>query len=373
MRRKELPSILFLYLTGFSFTGGIEKFNRSFLKALHELSVDDFIDGDAYSSYDHHSDEKYFPRLRFKGFYGNRGFFVAYAMIKALRYNTVIIGHINLSLIGYIIKKIKPSIRVILITHGIEVWREHSGSKKKLIQMADTIVSVSNFTKQQLLRYNEGLEEQKIKIFPNTIDPYFKLPTLFAKPNYLLNRYNISSNKKILLTVTRMAYSEKYKGYDDVIEALSLLKNKRNDFIYLICGKAENQEQERIEAIINQHEMWDYVKLIGYVNDEELNDHYLLSDVFIMPSKKEGFGIVFIEALACGRPVIAGNKDGSIDALQNGKFGTLVDPDNINELKQAIDNSLSLQNINSSTLQQEVLMVFDFKQYKTRLKKLLLA
>ena len=373
MRRKELPSILFLYLTGFSFTGGIEKFNRSFLKALHELSVDDLIDADAFSSYDHQPDEKYFPRLRFKGFYGNRGFFVLYAIIKALRYNTVIIGHINLSLIGYIIKKIKPSVRIILITHGIEVWREQTGSKKKLLLLADNIVSVSNFTKQQLLQYNLGLDEQKIKIFPNTIDPYFKLPTLFTKPNYLLNRYNIPANKKVLLTVTRMAYSEKYKGYDDVIEALSLLKNNRNDFVYLICGKAESQEQERIEAIINQHQMWDCVKLIGYVNDNELNDHYLLSDVFIMPSKKEGFGIVFIEALACGRPVIAGNKDGSIDALQNGKLGRLVDPDNINELEKAIADTLALQHINSFTLQQEVLRAFDFKQYKTRLKKLLFA
>ena len=69
--------------------------------------------------------------------------------------------------------------------------------------------------------------------------------------------------------------------------------------------------------------------LTGYIEDKELTDHYLLADVFVMPSTQEGFGIVFLEALVCGLPVIAGNKDGSVDALLNGKLGKLIDPDNI--------------------------------------------
>ena len=60
-----------------------------------------------------------------------------------------------------------------------------------------------------------------------------------------------------------------------------------------------------------------------------------------MPSKGEGFGIVFLEALSCGKPVLAGNKDGSVDALLNGKLGTLVDPDDPAEIAEALIRILS--------------------------------
>ncbi len=369
--KQPLPKIVFLYLTGFSFTGGIEKFNRSFLKALHELSVDGYIDADGFSSYDSATDEKYFPRLRFKGFKGNRFFFVFYAIIQSLQYQSIIIGHINLSIIGFVIKKIKPSVKVIMITHGIEVWREQSNLKKKTLEKADIILSVSNFTKHKLLDFNPHLNPDKIKIFPNTIDTYFKLPKIFSKPEYLLQRYAIEANKKILLTVTRMAYSEKYKGYDEVIEVLGMLKERRNDIVYLICGKAEPEEKKRIEQLILQYQLTDYVKLIGFVEDYELNDHYLLSDLFVMPSKKEGFGIVFIESLACGRNVIAGNKDGSTDALMNGALGTLIDPDDIHELEQAIEKVLDTPTENGANLQTRVLDAFGFEKYKERLLTIL--
>lgn len=369
--KQSLTKVLFLYLKGFSFTGGIEKFNRSFLKALHELSVDGMIDGNSFSSYDPITDEKYFPRLRFKGFSGNRIFFVIFSIIQSLRYKVVIIGHINLAVIGYVLKKIKPSIRVIVISHGLEVWREQSRVKRRILQEADSILSVSNFTKQQLLRYNPGLDATKIKIFPNTIDTYFKLPTDFSKPAYLLQRYGIAADKKILLTVTRMVYSEKYKGYDAVIEVLGRLRKKRSDFIYLICGKAEAEEKRHIENMVTNYELTDCVQLTGYVEDKELNDHYLLSDVFVMPSKKEGFGIVFIEAMACGCRVIAGSKDGSSDALMNGALGTLIDPDNIDELQLAVENTLSDQTVDSAGLQQKVVAAFGFKEYKRRLGEIL--
>ena len=78
------------------------------------------------------------------------------------------------------------------------------------------------------------------------------------------------------------------------------------------------------------------VTLAGFVPDYELCSHYNLCDLFAMPSKGEGFGIVFLEALACGKPMIAGNKDGSVEAVLNGELGALVDPDNVAEIANAI-------------------------------------
>src|SRR5882724_728792 len=119
-----MRQVVFIYLKAFSFTGGIEKFNRSFLKALHELSVDGFFDASAISAYDGFTDEKYFPRIRFTGSRGLRAVFVCIAFFRALRSEVFIVGHINLGIVGYLAKKVKPSIKLIVIAHGIEVWKE---------------------------------------------------------------------------------------------------------------------------------------------------------------------------------------------------------------------------------------------------------
>jgi len=360
--------ILFLYLKAFSFTGGIEKFNRSFLKALHELSVDGVFDADAFSMHDAETDEKYFPRLRFKGYAGNRLWFVFRTIQQSMKYNTVIIGHINLAIVGYMLKLIKPSIKVVVIAHGIEVWKTHKTYKRKLLEKADLILSVSNFTKQKIVEANPGVNPDRISVFPNTIDPYFAIPKDFDKPAYLLERYNIDPSKKVLITVTRLSFSEKYKGYDNTIRLMKQLSQEYNGIQYLICGKADKEEAARIQQLIKENGVENCIRLTGFVKDEELIDHYKLGDVFVMPSKKEGFGIVFIEALACGRRVIAGSKDGSVDALMNGALGKLVDPDSMEELKVAINDSFRQEHYDSYEMQQKVLNAFGFPRYKERLK-----
>ena len=365
--------VLFLYLKAFSFTGGIEKFNRSFLKALHELSVDGFVDADALSAYDSSTDEKYFPKLRFRGYDGFKIRFVLGALYQTFRYHTVIIGHINLAFVGYWIKRINPSVRLIVIAHGIEVWEALEGNKRKVLEIANDILAVSNFTKEQILRYNPSVSGDKIKIFPNAIDPYFPLPASFEKPDYLLKRYELDQDDALILTVTRISSNEQYKGYDKIIAAMPDLLSINKNLKYFICGKADKTEYVRINNLIREKGVIPSVKLLGFIEDSELIDHYLLADVFVMQSKGEGFGIVFIEALACGRKVIAGSKDGSVDALLNGELGQLIDPDNQEALKNAIQQSLTDIDFNPLALQRRVVKVFGFSSYKKRLKSCLMS
>jgi glycosyltransferase involved in cell wall biosynthesis len=363
--------LLFLYLRGFSLTGGIEKFNRSFLKALHELSVDGIWDATAISSHDTTTDEKYFPRNRFRGLGGNKLAFSLTAIKAALKNDVLVIGHMNLAIIGCLIKLIKPSIKLVVVTHGIEVWKTHTGFRKQLLEKATLILSVSQFTKDKIVANNPQVSAQKIFIFPNTIDPYFNAPKVFEKPNYLLNRYKLAKETELLITVTRLSFSEKYKGYDNTIVVIKQLVQEGRNIHYLICGKADDAEKNRIEQLIHQLGLEQHVTLAGFIKDEELIDHYLLGDIFVLPSKKEGFGIVFIEALACGLSVIAGSKDGSVDALMNGKLGILIDPDSSDELEKAVHLSLGQQIYNPKQMQQQVYDAFGFKQYKARLKKAL--
>lgn len=366
-------NILFLYLSAFSNIGGIQKFNQSFLKALHELSIDGLIDAEAISSHDNKTNEKYFSSFRFSGFAGNKFLFSIKAIAKAIRCNTIIVGHINLAAIACVVKRIFPQKKIVLIVHGIDVWHELKGFQKELILSADIILAVSDFTKQKLLEFNSGIKAEKIKIFHNTIDPWFELPQQFDKPDYLLQRYQLNPQQKIILTITRLADSEKYKGYDTIIEILVDLVSKDKNIIYLIAGKADASEKKRVEHLIAKHQMQDYVRLLGYIDDKELNDHYLLSDVFVMPSKKEGFGIVFIEAMACGRKVIAGNQDGSAEALMNGALGVLVNPNDTTQIQKAIVDSLVNREIDPAMLQKKVKQHFGFEVYKENLKNILTA
>lgn len=362
-----MPSILFLYLKSFSFTGGIEKFNRCFLKALNEIVIEQGDDVNAISSHDTTTNEQYFPASKLKGFGGNRIVFTLYSIWQGLFAQTIILGHINLALLGVVIKTLRPKVKLILIVHGVDVWQKQQGLKLKVLEKADLILSVSSFTKSTILHNHPQLVADKIKLFPNTIDPFFKLPNAFNKPTYLQERYGLSPATKVVLTVTRLANTEQYKGYNQVIATLPKLSTVQ----YILGGKAQTEEYERIKKTIQQHKVEHQVQLIGFIKDEELTDHYLLADVFVLPSKKEGFGIVFIEAMACGLKVIAGNKDGSVDALLNGALGTLINPDDELELLNALIASLNNETHNPLAVQQKVVENFGFHQYKKRLSNYL--
>jgi glycosyltransferase involved in cell wall biosynthesis len=226
-----------------------------------------------------------------------------------------------------------------MLAHGIEVWGKMGWLKMMMLRKCDLILPVSNFTKQKMMQLH-GLPQQKFCVLNNSLDPFLERPLTKEKDKSLLSRYGLQASDKILLTVARMADTELYKGYDRVIQSLPALVNQYAGIKYLLAGKYGSQEKIRLDALISHHGLSDVVKLTGYIPDEELAAHFNLADIFIMPSEKEGFGIVFIEAMFYGKPVIAGNKDGSVDALCNGEMGLLVDPANVDEIGAAVKKIL---------------------------------
>jgi glycosyltransferase involved in cell wall biosynthesis len=89
-------------------------------------------------------------------------------------------------------------------------------------------------------------------------------------------------------------------------------------------------------SLLIHYDLQDCVTLAGFISDTELCDYYNLCDTFAMPSHGEGFGIVYLEAMACGKPTLAGNRDGAQDALCHGKLGALVDPDDSSAIAQTL-------------------------------------
>ncbi|RZK35794.1 MAG: glycosyltransferase family 1 protein, partial [Pedobacter sp.] len=328
--------MLLLTLKVFSFTGGIEKVSRILSKALQEYSTQSNQHKSALkviSLCDKSSDvdQRYCPKAHFKGFNGNKITFSILAFLQGLQKDIIILSHINLIMIVALIKMISKNKRLILLAHGIEVWRDLKPWKISFIKKNVEIWAVSHHTANVLIE-KHGFHPSQIKVLNNCIDPYFNIPESFEKPAYLKQRHQLTDEHPIILTVSRLSSFEMYKGYDTVIECIGPLLKDFPNLKYLLAGKADLSEKQRLLQRIKNQQLDQHIILLDYISDQELADYFQLADLFVMPSKKEGFGIVFIESAACGCPVMAGNQDGSSDALLNGELGILVNPDHQKEI-----------------------------------------
>jgi glycosyltransferase involved in cell wall biosynthesis len=177
----------------------------------------------------------------------------------------------------------------------------------------------------------------QVRVLPNTIQANAFRPA--PKPEFLLQRHGIAPQKKVILTVARLADSEQYKGYDKILRALPHVLSRIPEVHYVLVG--EGRDRSRVEKLIASLGLAPFVTLAGAVPQSELVDYYNLCDLFAMPSKGEGFGIVYLEALACGKAVLAGNVDGSSEPLLQGQLGVLVDPDNLNQIAECLIATLT--------------------------------
>ncbi|CAN5249717.1 N/A [soil metagenome] len=362
-------------LQTFSTTGGIQKMTRTLGHSLYQLAKTNRWDFKLWSAYDSNRDlnPSYLPRSNFKGFGNNRVYFVLKTIRAGIKADVVILSHINLAFVGLIIKLLNPGCKVWLIAHGIEVWRPLSPVKTLFLKHCDSIICVSNFTKQQMIARHKT-NATKCIVLNNAVDPFMQLPITFERPRYLLDRYNLNEANPVIFTLTRITSSEQYKGYEQVIRVLCKLKVKFPLIRYILSGKYDQKEERRIKELITSCGVEENVILTGFIDEVELPDHFLLSDLFVLPSKKEGFGIVFIEALACGLPVVCGNADGSIDAIYNGKLGVAVDTDDLAQLESAITGYLNspLTQQKRQQLQKECLFHFNEESYINKLEKMLI-
>jgi glycosyltransferase involved in cell wall biosynthesis len=244
--------------------------------------------------------------------------------------NLIISTHLNFTPVALYLKKTQK-IPYLTIAHGIEAWDIKNSVLKNALKNADCILAVSHYTRDRLLAEQE-LDPSKVVVLPNTFDS--NRFNIADKPQYLLEQYNLHSKQPIILTVARLAEVERYKGYDRIFEALPTIKKYIPDIHYVLVG--EGNDRPRVQGLIAKLGLQDCVTLAGFVPDEQLCDYYNLCDIFAMPSKREGFGIVYLEAMACGKPCLGGNQDGAIDALCHGELGALVNPDDIEEIAQTL-------------------------------------
>ncbi|WPU91632.1 glycosyltransferase family 4 protein [Mucilaginibacter sabulilitoris] len=366
--------VILFTLQTFSTTGGIQKMTRTLGHSLYQIGLANNWHFELWSAYDKPGDlmDQYLPAANFKGFNINK---VRFAL-KAIgsKPDVILLSHINLAIIGLLIKLINPKCKIWVVAHGIEIWRPLTFIQKSLLRRCDKIICVSNYTRQQMISRHKITEDTCV-VLNNAVDPFMKLPLTFEKTQHLLDRYRLNHDHPVIFTLTRMAATEKYKGYEQVIKAISELKKQFPGIKYILSGKYDPLEDTRINSLITRYGLSEQVILTGFIEEAELTDHFLLADLFVLPSKKEGFGIVFIEALACGLPVICGNADGSVDAIRNGELGKAIDTDNLAELHGCIAEYLArpLTPTKRKQLQEQCLGYFNEANYINKLQELLYA
>lgn len=318
-----------------------------------------------YGNTDSADGNGYFPQTKYRGFKNRKINFVLSSFFEGRKTDIVLLSHVNLLMPGVLIKLVRPKVKLVLIAHGIEVWRPISRFKRWMLNKADFILPVSHFTKEKMKELY-GLPESRFSVMNNCLDPFLERPLLQGKSPALLKRYGLDPDSQVLLTVSRMVDTEQYKGYDRVLESLPALLPDHPKLRYLLVGRYDEAEKKRLDIIIDKLGLEDKVIFTGFVPDADMPYHFTLADLFIMPSEKEGFGIVFIEAMYYGLPVIAGNKDGSVDAMCNGELGTIINPDNLGEISNSIKRVLEKPEAfkpNKQKLHEQ----FSFEWYKRKL------
>ena len=249
------------------------------------------------------------------------------------RWDLVVSEHINLAFPSACIAALHRA-RFLLVAHGYESWSAPGRFNRWALRRANRILCVSATTKERFQAWSE-FPDSKFSVIHNAVD--LKQFTPGPRPEYLQERYGLS-DEPLIMTLGRLSEEEQSKGFDRVISILPALLKSQPRLRYLIAG--EGKDQGRLEALSRSLNLEEHVIFSGAISVAEKVDHYRLADAFVMPSRLEGFGYVFIEALACGLPVVGSQLDGGRDALLGGALGDLVDPNDSVALCDAILRSL---------------------------------
>jgi phosphatidyl-myo-inositol dimannoside synthase len=255
----------------------------------------------------------------------------------------------------------------IVLTYGKEVWEPLPSSQRQALAQANAIWTISRYSRDRLTQAN-NIDPKKVQILPCVVDGDVFTPG--EKSPELMEKYGLA-DAKVLMTVARLWSGDIYKGVDVTIRALPKIASVFPDIKYLIIGRGD--DRPRLEQLAKDLGVGDRVVFAGFVPTEALVEHYRIADAYIMPSQ-EGFGIVYLEAMACGIPVLGGDSDGSADPLQDGRMGWRVPHRDPEAVANACLEILAGQDLRSQKdwLREHTLLKFSRKALKEKLKLLLI-
>lgn len=363
---------VFVFLEIFTGEGGIQSYVKDILQAYSSLEqeADVFLLRDRVGvANPFESDSLKFHYLETRPAVLGRIRLATTLLVFLLqnRPQRVFCGHINLApLIQLLCQPL--GIPYTVLTYGKEVWQPLSVSKQRALQHADRIWTISRYSRDRACAANH-IPPDRVDMLSCAIDGTAFTPG--GKSPELLERYQLSG-AKVLMTVARLWSGDPYKGVDVTIRALPQIAQAFPQVKYLVIGRGD--DQPRLKQLAQALGVSDRVIFAGFVPTEDLVQHYRLADAYIMPSQ-EGFGIVYLEAMACGVPVLSGDADGSADPLQDGLLGWRVPHRDPAAVAAAGIEMLKTEDVrcDGAWLRARSLEIFDKPAFAQKLKQLLQA
>ena len=311
--------------------GGIARIMRLYLKALSEIAgpagrVDSLVLNDRPGRD---------PRLpRYTGAQSgeqvgcNRSKlrFIGETVRLGRRADVLVCGHLHQLAIARLAKVLNPRLRYYLVAHGIEVWRPYTLLERRALLGAHRILCISEYTRRQMLRFFPDLPAERLVVVPNTLDPYFA-PAL----NDQVSKAPFATPR--ILTVSRLSAGDTYKGVDTLIEAMPLVRRDFPMARLRIVGQGD--DLPRLTALVERLGVDFTVDFTGPLSDEALRAEYAGCDLFALPSRKEGFGLVFLEAMTYGKACLGARAGGTPEVITDAT-GQLVEYGNIPDLAAAV-------------------------------------
>ena len=327
--------VLVLLTDAYGSSGGMAQYNRDFLQAL--CTYPDIAEVVAVPRFQRAAAGPLPGKLNYSTEGLNSKLKYVNWVWKLLRsepaISLVIIAHLNLLPLVKLLKS-QPVAHTSLLLFGSEAWASRNWLYRSSLSRVDACISISETTKERFCSWS-GFHAGRVAILPVSVDLNRFVPG--PKNPELVKRYRLEG-KTVLMTLGRLEAMEQAKGFDQVMQALPDLLKEVPNLTYLICG--EGSDRPRLEQKARQLKLETQVVFAGHVAEEAKVDHYRLADAYVMPSRREGFGIVFLEAMACGVPVVASKIDGSREAVRDPGWGVLVNPDSQGDIKAGVVEAL---------------------------------
>jgi glycosyltransferase involved in cell wall biosynthesis len=246
----------------------------------------------------------------------------------------ILAAHPHLALPASWIQRVRPNFKVVVMSHGIEVWKPLASPRLRALQKASLLTAPSSYTARKMAG-EQNIPESKIRRLPWPLSPDFiklaehpgKLPLPRGFPR-----------GRIILTVGRWAARERYKGVDALIVAVARVRTTIPDVQLVAVGSGD--DLSRLRSIAAEEQVADRVHFLEGLSKEELASRYAAADVFALPSIGEGFGLVFLEAMAFGKPVVGADAGGITDLIRDGSNGLLIPPNDPDGLAQGLSRLL---------------------------------
>lgn len=352
--------------------GGIQQASRLIAAALAEIAprygwTTDFLS--LNDPQEHQTLSLNGTSIPFRGFGRVKARFLLSALGQArARTRIILAAHPHLAVAAAQMKILQPQLKLVVISHGVEVWRRLPVLRHKAFLSADVFVAPSRYTVERLVD-TQKVPRAKITRLPWPLSPDFLNLTRQRETLRVPEGFPAGL---VVLATARLVVDEKYKGVDHLIRAIALLAPKIPSLrLAVIAG---GDDVARHEQLARELGVADRVRFLLGLSPAEAAACYARCDVFALPSTGEGFGFVFLEAMAFGKPVIGAATGGVTDIIEHERNGLLVAPDKIEDLAGALEKLLSSEPLRVQLGRagaETVRSQFQFETFRSRLESIL--